>query len=543
MKKMRISSVWFVPVVAVLIGLWMFYKHVSELGPLVTITTVNADGLVAGKTTIKSRSVDIGMIESIELSSDYSHTIVKARLNKQVKGMLVQDSKFWVVKPRIGRGGVSGLSTLLSGAYIELRPGQSKTRITDYVLMEEPPLGEAGRQGISLHLFSGANKSLERGAPVHFKGFTIGQVEQASYDKEKQQVHYKIFIEAPFNELVSTNTAFWITSAFEVKMNAKGITFQLDSLESFINGGITFGLPDGSVPQGLAEDNANYELFANETIALEGSYRRFTPFVLFFEESIGGLVKDAPVEFRGVRVGTVVEVPYLRYFDQDVFNPKGLIPVLIHIEYDRWNKFKSDLEGDAWKSHIQEQVSKDMRATLMTGNILTGARYIDISNSPDVERDPYVIGLEQHVEEPIMHTRKGDLERVGNKINSLLDKVNALPLEPVLNNLNTTLKSANSAVKRLDSAVEKLDRLIEADSDANNADLREVLQQLKQTLASYDQGSPLYQDLRQSNQSLDQVMWELKPLLDTLNNKPDSLVFGADMSDPNTDDVNKESEQ
>ena len=78
--RSRMPIVWLIPLVALFVGAWLAYKAWSETGPIITISFKTAEGLEAGKTKIKYKNVEIGQIQSIELSDDLSQVIVTAEL-------------------------------------------------------------------------------------------------------------------------------------------------------------------------------------------------------------------------------------------------------------------------------------------------------------------------------------------------------------------------------------------------------------------------------------------------------------------------------
>ncbi|MBW8190464.1 intermembrane transport protein PqiB [Neiella marina] len=531
MSKAKISSVWFVPIVAALIGLWMAYQHYSSLGPLITITMPNAEGLTAGKTTLKARSVNIGKIESIVLSDDYSHTVVNARIEKPYAGMLVEDSELWVVKPRVGRGGVSGLTTILSGAYIEVRPGDSKKARDLYQILKEPPLGDPDRQGLRLSLQSEGNKSVEAGTPVNYKGFEVGQIEQVSYNTESGNIDYKIFIESPFDELIASNTKFWIQSAISLKMNTEGLSVQMDSMESLLSGGVTFGLSSDERPIGEVTEGDLFRLYESEKRATEGNFDFYKPYLLFLEESIANLGPDSPVEFRGIRVGSVIEAPYRRRTESELMSKNGIIPILVHIEFERWNAKDELPTTEEWQAELNSMIERGMRATIQTGNLLTGARYIDLDfydNAPPLSAELTRVARVADME--MLPSMSSGLVRMGEQIVGILSKIEELPLEQTVAELNNTLSNATSAMASFDGTMSKLDTILI--DEESNSDMKATLDQLQTTLASYDANSALHQDMRETVKSLQHVLWELKPLLEMVNQKPDSFVFGGQVEDP-----------
>ncbi len=193
----RWSPVWIVPIVTLLIGGWILFYHFSHQGPEVTLITESAEGIEAGKTTIKSRSVNVGVVESAVLTDDLHHVEIKARLNSGMEKLLHSDSVFWVVKPQVGREGITGLGTLLSGAYIELQPGTKKDPLDQYTLLDAPPLAPPDAKGIRITLDSKKAGQLNAGDPVLFRGYRVGTVETSSFDTDKRMMTYQLFVAAP----------------------------------------------------------------------------------------------------------------------------------------------------------------------------------------------------------------------------------------------------------------------------------------------------------------------------------------------------------
>src|SRR4051794_36081818 len=139
LSRWRPSLVWLVPAIAALVGGWLAVRAVWQRGPTVTITFATAEGLEAHRTTIKYKSVDIGTIKSIELLEDRSGVVVTAELTRRAEGLLGDDARFWVVRPRVTLAGVSGIGTLFTGAHIGFDAGGSPHRRRDFTGLEAPP--------------------------------------------------------------------------------------------------------------------------------------------------------------------------------------------------------------------------------------------------------------------------------------------------------------------------------------------------------------------------------------------------------------------
>ncbi|MFL1907110.1 intermembrane transport protein PqiB [Plesiomonas shigelloides] len=521
-KIKQLSPVWIVPIVAIVIGLWMVYYTFSHQGPLITFTANNAEGIVAGKTEIKSRSVQVGTVQTVKLAPDMKHVIITARFNPGTEKMLNDQSQFWVVKPQIGREGVTGLSTLLSGAYIELKPGNTSTRKDEFTLLDSPPIAPADAPGLRIELLSNDASSLNVGDVVLYRGYTVGTVEQSEFDLKARKMRYKLFINAPYDSLVTSNVRFWKSSGVSVDLSAQGVRVDMASLSSLISGGVSFEVPDGWEMGGKVAQNTSFDLYPNQQSITQGLYDKYVPYVLFFDESVRGLSAGAPVEYRGVRIGTVMKVPY--YFDNklSISETNGSVPVLIRLEVGRLpdRLTVADLRRD-----MEIAVQQGMRAMLKTGNLLTGQLFVDLNmvdNVKKVKKMHEIEGIQ------VMPTVAGGFSSIELKVQQVLDKLNKLPIEPLLTETTATSKEARKMLQETAKLAATLDKLaVQADSQQLPKELRETLQELRATLNGVSPGSPVYERLNNNLQSLDKVLRDTQPVMQQINRKPNALIFGA----------------
>lgn len=289
-KIKRWSPVWIIPIVTALIGAWILFYHFSHQGPQVTLVTTSAEGLEAGKTKIKSRSVDVGTVETVTLSDDLSKVLVQARLNSGMEKLLRDDSAFWVVKPQIGREGVSGLGTLFSGAYIELQPGsKGKTGKENYQLLDAPPLASPDAKGLRLVLDSDKSGQLNAGDPVLFRGYRVGSVETSYFDPKLRSMRYQLFISAPYDQLITTNVRFWKDSGVAFDMSAQGMRVEMGSLATLFGGGVSFDVPEGWERGERVKEKAEFALFDSQRNIQDSLYTEHIDYLVFFSESIRGL--------------------------------------------------------------------------------------------------------------------------------------------------------------------------------------------------------------------------------------------------------------
>ena len=250
-SRRRLPVIWLVPVVAVALGIYMVVYTVMTEGPEITITFETALGIEAGRTKLSSRSVEVGLVEAVTLNEDLDSVSVIARLERENTKLLRDDTRFWVVRPRLGAGGISGLNTLLSGAYIELEPGSGapSTR-RDFVGLDDVPVTAVGTPGLGLVLVSKRAGIVSPGQPVLHNGYRVGRVESTTFIPDTGQVRHGVFIEAPFDVLVNQATRFWDAGGIVVRTGAGGLLVDVESLQALLIGGVAFGGPKGSVPQG-----------------------------------------------------------------------------------------------------------------------------------------------------------------------------------------------------------------------------------------------------------------------------------------------------
>lgn len=527
----RLSPIWIVPIVAVIIGMWLVYDNYTSRGTLVTLNMENAEGIEAGSTLIRSRNVEIGRVQSVQLSDDLSHAVLTARIQPEAETMLREDSRFWVVKPRIGREGISGLGTVLSGAYIQLEPGRSEESRREFQVSDAPPVAPAGQAGLHISLVSQLGNSLRVGDPVSFQGYTVGRVEDTRFEPETRTMHHHVFIEDPYAQLVTDSTRFWTSSGVDFRLDADGVRVNVESLEALLGGGVTFGVPE-DLPMGRpVEANASFSLYADEDSAREGTFNRYLEYVLLVEDTVRGLSKGAPVEFRGVRLGTVAAVPWNFTAPQPDSRAQFSIPVLIRIEPQRLGIENEDIDLEMWEERFQRMFGMGLRASLKNGNLLTGALFVDLNFQRDLA-DQYL--AESFSERTVFPTVAGGFAQIQAQVTNLLDKLNGLEVEPLLAGLDRNLQASESVLNEVREVSAAMNQLLnDPDTQALGGNLNATLDELRSTLQGVSPSSPAYQELTIAIQRLDRLMRDLQPLTRTLNENPRALLFdNLDTQDP-----------
>ena len=375
-ERSGFSIVWLIPLVAALVGGWLGYKALSEKGPSVIITFKDAAGLEAGKTKVRYKNVEVGQVAEIDVSEDLSHVLVTVDFQKDVAPLLREKTRFWVVRARVAAGQVTGLSTLLSGAYIGMDPAVEGEKRRHFNGLERPPLVTATERGRHFVLRAQQLNSLEVGAPIYFRQIKVGEVEGYELDSDGQAVSIKIFVHDPFDQFVRQNSRFWNAGGIDVSLSAEGLKVNTQSLVSIMLGGVAFDIPPDASPEAIAEEHQVFKLFANREAAIRKIYTEKEYYLLYFTESARGLTIGAPVELAGIKIGEVQEVA----LEFDVEQLDFRVRALIVIEPGRL-----ELRGESKETEekqLMHLVGRGLRGQLDVGNLLTGQLLVKLDIHP-----------------------------------------------------------------------------------------------------------------------------------------------------------------
>lgn len=522
-KQAKLSPIWIVPIVALLIGLWLAYDNYTKTGKQITLSMTNAEGIEAGKTKIKVHSVDIGQVEQVTLSEDLTHIQVIARITPKAQPMLVKDTQLWVVKPRIGLEGISGLNTVISGAYIQLQPGKSVEETDQFTVLDQPPISPNGTKGVHVNLVGKVGNALRVGDPVTYQGLRVGRVVSATFDPQKRQMQHEVFIEQPYDVLVTENSRFWTAVGIDVKLDADGFKASIPTMESLIAGGVSFGHAD-DLPMGKpVASETRFELYENEEAARQQTYNQYLEYVLLVNDTVRGLSKGAPVEFRGLRIGTVVSVPWKFNSPERKKDSRYAIPVLIHLEPARLEE-NGQADLDEWKARIDRMLKRGLHATLKSGNLLTGSVFVDL-NMQQKAHTPYRPRRFEGL--PVLPTSATSLAQIEQKLSDLLDKLNRLNVEPVLSGLDKNLQQSEKTMQEIRELSRQVNQLLsQPDLQQMPANVNQTMQELRNTLKGLSPESPAYQELTNTLQRLDKALRDIQPLARTLNEEPNAILFG-----------------
>ncbi|RUO30765.1 mammalian cell entry protein [Aliidiomarina sedimenti] len=521
-KARRISSIWLVPAVALAIGVWMAFDTVSGRGPLVTLELRNAEGIEAGQTLVKVKDVAVGRVEGVRLSDDFSHAISDIRMFDGTEAMLTEQTRFWLVKPRIGREGISGLGTILSGAYIEMQPAEGASGKRDFVALAQPPVLRGDENGLTVQLRGQYGNQLNPGDPVTFRGHTVGRIETTEFDIEEQLNVFSVFIEEPFMALITDDVRFWQNSGVSMQFGADGVNIDIGSLESVLAGGITFDTLVDTRYGEPAEDGAEFTLFRDQEAARQEGFTHYADYLLLVEDSVRGLSPGAPVEYRGIRVGTVLQVPYTggENLGQNLLERQ--VPVLIRMEPERLGPRFAGFNMDLWEEQLEGLFERGLSASLRAGNLLTGALYVDIGFS----EDGTIPVTEANADYPVFPVQSGSGGSLDKQLGELISNLNQIDFGQLGSNAEQTLATSEETLRAVSSLSQQVTRLLSDPAmEDMPARLNATLAELERMMAGYSSDAPAYNDLSRSLDSLQQILNDLEPFAEQLRERPNSLLF------------------
>lgn len=511
--------VWSIPIVAALIGGWLAVQAILERGPTIAIHFKAAEGIEAGKTKIKYKNVDIGEVTEIVLSEDRASIVATAQLSRQAEGFLVEDTRFWVVRPRVAGSGVSGIGTLISGSYIGVDIGRSTQARRDFVGLETPPVVTGDLPGRQFFLRGAELGSLDLGSPVYFRRFQVGRVVGFELDPDGKGVGLQLFVDAPYDRYVNADTRFWHASGIDLTLDATGVRVDTESLATIVLGGVVFESPSDSEGAPPAERDAVFTLHADRVQAMRPPDPPAERYLLVFNESVRGLSPGAPVDFRGVVIGEVTSIGV----DLDAAEREVRMPVKVKLYPERLRPrtLRGRPEGAAFDSRalIERLVEIGFRAQLRTGNLLTGQLYIAL----DVFSNAAPVRLAWDKRPPELPTMPSSLEGLQATLEEIKAKLKQVPFEAIGVDLRKALTTLDRTLNNTDRLVRRLEVELAPEARATLAEARRTLGAAEQTLSAE---APVQQELRETLRELARAAAALRTLADYLERHPESLIRG-----------------
>lgn len=515
-----LQPVWIIPAVAALIGAWLAFQYVWERGPTISIRFRTAEGIEANKTRIKYKDVDIGVVKAIEVDEDRKSVIVTAQMVKRAsRGLLVDDTRFWVVRPRISGGHVSGLSTLLAGSHIGMDPGKSSNERRNFAGLETPPVVTSDLPGRQFLLGSEELGSIDIGSPVYFRGVVAGQAVSTELAPDGKQVMVGVFVNAPFDQFVTTASRFWNASGLDVQLDATGLRVDSQSLATVIVGGIAFDTPaeNGAAPRAAA--NARFILWPDRTEAAKTRETVVETYAMTFEQSVRGLQIGAPVDFRGVVLGEVAKIE----LDFDPERRRFRTMVLVHFWPERLRSRSRDPNRTDLRrppaERMQRFVDAGFRGQLRSANLITGQLYIALDFFPNAPK----AAIDNSRVPPEIPTVPGSLVELEESLGAIAKKLEKVPFDQIGEDLRKALAGLRVTLGNIDKVATRIDTQI-------GPELQKTIEQARRTLESAEKAvgadSPLQTDLRETLQEVSRASDALRELVDYLERHPESIIRG-----------------
>lgn len=540
-RRRRISPIWLVPVVAILIAGFLGWRTYSDRGPLVTVTFRDAAGLNAGQTPVRYKAVQVGTVEGIELSGDLEQVQVRIRMTRTVEGRLTESARFWVVRPRLTAGNVSGLETIVSGAYIEFDPGEEGAAQRDFTGLENPPGVRSDEPGRVFTLLARRVGSLDRGSPVFFRDVTVGEILDIDPPGLDGNVTLRAFIRAPFDGYLREGSRFWNISGLNIGFGGGGVKVELESLRALLAGGVAFDTPHALRDEPPAPDAARFELYDDLEAAVSATTKDRLVFLLYFNESVRGIEVGTPVEMRGLRIGSVLD----RRLEYDQVTDTFRVPVHIAIEPDRiaYPSGRAGRTQDEVIEFARRMVANGLRGRLQTVSYVTGQVVVAFDFFSDAPPDEVrLVG-----EEIVMPTMGADsvlasaggiaaklqaipFEEIGQNLNGILGSVSAITGSPELRGavqgLAGVLDQAQGLLRRADEGLAPLLRRLPGIA----ANLDQAVGRASTAMSSIERGYGAQSEInRQVARVLDQASdaaRSVRQLADLLDRHPEALIRG-----------------
>lgn len=513
----KISYAWIIPLLALIITAIMLWDNTLNKGPEVELIVNSADGIEAGKTQVKFRSVTVGRVETVAIEDDLKSVRLGIRMNPNTDDLLLEDSKFWVVKPRIDTNSISGLDTLLGGSYIQISLGSSEDKSYRFVAEEYPPFNPYNEEGVTVKLRSSGSESIPEGTVVEYKGVEVGNVASSRLDPNSDIFEYQLFIRKPYDVLLKGNVCFWNDSGIDLKIDGGGVNLNTKSLISLLQGSITFeafGYRDADKPLDLSK---TYELYSEREDAESEMLKNYPKFLINLGRVAGAIKAGSDVLYRGVPVGKVIESPW-RWNELDVITPEDDIYALISFyTYSERN------EEVAMKFFTEYLDKHQVCASTFSKSLLTGDNAISLEIGDTAKcrvKESELSGIRVI---PMVDSTGSSPQ---NLMNDILKEVKGMKLDQTSSELRNTLvamrKSLNSLTVTLDSANQQ--QLMK--------ELTKTIKQLEKTMSGFDEKGKMYKDINQLILQLNQALKDLKPAVNDVGQKPNSIIFSDTSRDP-----------
>jgi len=518
-KRRRFSSVWIVPIVALLIGAVLIVKSLSQKGPEITILFKSAEGITAEKSVIKYKDIVVGKVKEIHFTPDLKSVVVTAELKKSMRPFLHEKTKFWVVYARLTANAVEGLDTLLSGAYIGMEPSKEGKETHLFQGLDEPPVVKDSSRGKRFILEANDKSSFQVGSPIYYKKIQAGSVVGYKLSPDGRRVLIEIFIFNPYTNFITDTTRFWNASGIDASISASGVDIRTESLTALLSGGIAFDNFEVFGEGKKVEEKHHFILFKSIKEAKKVIYKRELYFWVYFQESIRGLKVGSPVEFRGVKIGEVVNF----YLTGDANTADFRIPILFKIEPARFTVTGADKNESAGVDEeiFKKLIEKGFRAQLQSGNLLTGELLINLDFYPDAEK----VELKKENGLFVFPSVPATIESLKNNVQSILENLAAVPFKEIGEETQKILKQVNQDTipginLSIDDVNKKLLPSFKRLIDTSDKTLQEIRRNY------IDTNAEIHRKMLKLLDEITKTSRSVRNLTDYLERHPESIIRG-----------------
>ena len=521
------SAVWIVPILAVVAAGGLALRTYLHRGPTIHITFESAEGLEAGKSDVRYKNVPVGKIESVELGSDRSRILVTVKLERGAASLAASDSQFWVERPRVGVGGVSGLGTLLSGAYIGVDPGRASEHADRFTGLEKPPGVTHDQVGRKFKIEALDGGSLAVRSPVYYRRTQVGQISEMSLAADGQHVNAEVFIDSPYYRHVTDTTVFWNTSGLDVVLDANGLHVDTQSLATVVAGGLAFGVRDGDPPGHPAAEDARFVLFDDRAHAMARPDTVKLPLAMRFHQPLRGIGPSTPIDFEGIRIGQVNAVNLGYEPSAEPSGHRFYSDVEATVYPERLGAAYASLVAEGGKlgktgpQMLQALVGRGLRAQLRSGSLLTGQFFIVLGWPPALKSPANIVERDGVW---VVPTERGGTDQIQDQVESIVAKIDKIPFDAIGGDVRDAAHAATSLLGHIDQRVVPSVQSLMQRADAAMAALRDSLAALRDNIAAPD--SAIQQTTRSTMEQLENAARSLRGLADYLQHHPESILRG-----------------
>ncbi len=521
-KKLQfLTSIWLVPLIAILISIWLIYQYFSQLGPEVVILFDESGGLKANQSTIKYRDVTVGVVKKITLQEGAKGVVITARMNVETVPYLNENTKFWIVKPVVSTNGITGLDTLVSGSYIELDSSRGEKEKRFFVGLEDPFIDPSSNVGRRYSLIAPEARNLQKGSPIYYRKVKVGKIEKLNISKDGSHVEFVAFVKSPYHELIKPHTKFWAMSGMDIDFSNSSLSLDFAPFAYILNSGIEFSTNPIYFDQNISvKDSDEFFLFKSLADAKERKFytqvENLKRYKISFDSPVANLGIGADVAFRGIKIGEVLEVK----FKYDCNSTKIVSEIFVGIDH---TIFKDD--NRSGEENLKNAVKdRGLRAHVDTTNPILGSLFINLYFDKNTSPEE-IVSLGDFDIFPSSKSKKSDLMK---DVNHLIQSIDTLVLS-----LDSTLDASSKPLVDILKSVRKLiskkdTQNLPKEINKSLKELQKILKSTQYLLDADGANSLLAEQITIMLKELTTTSQSMNAFLEKLEKKPNSLIFGDD---------------